>query len=184
MELWGNKIRFGISKLSDNAVYWFAVALDKANQKDNGDVKNKLLGMYNSFNPLVTQIIAATPEDKILRNDILDLKPMNKWYKNTVCLIGDAAHATTPNMGQGGAQAIEDAYYLSKIIQQNSSNKVFELFQQKRQAKVNAIVKQSWTTGKMAHWKYGRGIRNLLIKSVPKSLLEKKMIELYSIELD
>ena len=110
------------------------------------------------------------------------MKPLRKWYKDAICLIGDAGHATTPNMGQGGAEAIEDAYYLSHLQKNSMNENVFESFQQKRQGKVNSIVKQSWTTGKMAHWKYGKGIRNLMLKSIPKKLLEKKMIEMYQIE--
>jgi 2-polyprenyl-6-methoxyphenol hydroxylase-like FAD-dependent oxidoreductase len=71
-------------------------------------------------------------------------------------------------MGQGGAQAIEDAYYLSDLIKSNLFDNVFKLFQQKRQSKVNSIVKQSWATGKMAHWKCGRNFRNFLLKNLPK----------------
>jgi len=85
-------------------------------------------------------------------------------------------------MGQGGAQAIEDAYYLSRLIEINPNQNIFNLFQQKRQDKVNRIVKQSWTTGKMAHWKYGTNLRNFMLKNIPKKILEKKMMEMYEIE--
>jgi 2-polyprenyl-6-methoxyphenol hydroxylase-like FAD-dependent oxidoreductase len=44
------------------------------------------------------------------------LEPIFQWQKDRVCLIGDAAHATTPNMGQGACQAIEDAYLLGKLL--------------------------------------------------------------------
>jgi 2-polyprenyl-6-methoxyphenol hydroxylase-like FAD-dependent oxidoreductase len=44
------------------------------------------------------------------------LEPIYQWQKDRVCLIGDAAHATTPNMGQGACQAIEDAYILGKLL--------------------------------------------------------------------
>lgn len=183
MELWGNQIRFGISKISKDKIYWFAVALDKPNQKDQKDlVKQKLLKMFVNFHPLVNELITATPENNILRNDINDLKPLENWYKNNICLIGDAGHATTPNMGQGGAQAIEDAYYLGNLIQANPNHNIFKLFQQKRQSKVNKIVKQSWTTGKMAHWRYGKSFRNFLLKNLPKKILENKIIEMYQIE--
>jgi len=110
------------------------------------------------------------------------LNSLKKWYKNDCCLIGDAGHATTPNMGQGGGQAIEDAYYLSNLIEKNPNENVFELFQQKRQSKVHTIVKQSWTTGQLAHWKYGKRLRNFLLKNMPKKILEKKMLEMYHIE--
>ena len=183
MELWGNQIRFGISKISKDKVYWFAVAIDKPNQKNNDSlIKQKLLKMFTNFHPLVKELITATPEINILRNDINDLKPLENWHINNVCLIGDAGHATTPNMGQGGAQAIEDAYYMSNLIQETPNQNIFDLFQQKRQPKVNTIVKQSWTTGKMAHWSYGKNIRNFLLKNMPNKMLENKMIEMYQIE--
>ena len=182
-ELWGNQIRFGISKIAKDKVYWFAVVLSSPNGKDDKVlVKEKLLKMFADFNPLVTKLIGLTSVANILRNDIYDLEPLLKWHKNNICLIGDAGHATTPNMGQGGAQAIEDAHYLSNLIVENSDENVFELFQQKRQKKVDLVVNQSWTTGKMAHWKYGKGLRNFLLKNVPKKIIEKKMIELYTIE--
>lgn len=182
-ELWGNQIRFGLSRIADGKYYWFAVALDKPNQVDNqSKVQEKLLNMFKPFHPIVTQLIKTTPTSKVVRNDINDLQPLSNWYKNNVCLIGDAGHATTPNMGQGGAQAIEDAYYLSHFLANHASENVFQLFQQERQSKVNSIVKQSWTTGKMAHWKYGTSFRNLLLKSIPKKLLVKKMIDMYEIE--
>jgi len=183
MELWGNQIRFGISKIAKDKVYWFAVALDRPNQKNDGDLKKqKLLRIYNHFDPLVKELISATSEIAILRNDINDLEPLKNWHKGNVCLIGDAGHATTPNMGQGGAQAIEDAYYLSNLIKSNLNENIFKFFQQKRQSKVNTIVKQSWITGKMAHWKYGKTFRNFLLKSMPKRILENKMKEMYKIE--
>lgn len=183
MELWGNQIRFGLSKIANNKVYWFAVAKENAKQKDDKRlIKQKLLKMFNNFHPLIKKLISATPEINILRNDINDLEPLKNWYKGNICLIGDAGHATTPNMGQGAAQAIEDAYYLSNLVKSNISENIFQLFQQKRQAKVNTIVKQSWTTGKMAHWKYGKNARNFLLKNLPKKILENKMMEMYKIE--
>ncbi|MGL1888482.1 MAG: FAD-dependent monooxygenase [Reichenbachiella sp.] len=181
-ELWGNQVRFGLSKIAQDKVYWFAVALDEPNLKDEPSlVKEKLLNLYADFNPLVQQLISATPSDKIMRNDINDLKPLKNWHKDNICLIGDAGHATTPNMGQGGAQAIEDAYYLSHLIATKPDQNVFEAFQQQRNKKVKAIVQQSWTTGKMAHWKYGKGFRNFILKSIPNNIMVKKMIELYQI---
>lgn len=182
-ELWGNRIRFGFSRISKGRYYWFAVALDKANGKDNEpSIKNKLLNMFKEFSSVVLELINSTPNDKIIRNDINDLKPLKKWYKDNVCLIGDAGHATTPNMGQGGAQAIEDAYYLSHLLHNPSNENMFKAFQEKRQRKVNSVVSQSWTTGQMAHWKYGRGIRNFILKNIPKKLLNRKMIDMYQIE--
>ena len=182
-ELWGNQIRFGFSRITKGKYYWFSVVLDSPNGKDDKTiVQDKLLTLFKDFHATVIDLIKTTPIDKIIRSDINDLKPMPNWHEGNICLIGDAGHATTPNMGQGGAQAIEDAYYLSNLIAKNPKPNNFEVFQQKRQSKVNTIVKQSWTTGKMAHWKYGTGFRNLILKSIPKRILDKKMIKLYEID--
>lgn len=182
LELWGGKYRFGISQISADQVYWFAVGVSEAKQPMEADVKAFLLETYKDFIPLVTTMIEATAEENIIKNDISDLLPLEKWYTDDVLLIGDAAHATTPNMGQGGAQAIEDAFALAHIMMKYPENEVFEVFQKARYKKVNQIVKQSWTTGQLAHWSYGRRVRNLLMKSVPKKLLLKKMMEMYTIE--
>jgi len=184
MELWGNQVRFGISEVSPNKIYWFAVALAKANQKDNPkeNLHQKLTQLFEGYHPVVHKIIRATPLEKIIRNDINDLQPLQKWYKNNCCLIGDAGHATTPNMGQGGAQAIEDAWVISNLIVKYPDENIFEKFQNMRQQKVNFIVKQSWNTGKMAHWKYGTWFRNFLLKNMPNSVLEKSVIKLYQID--
>jgi len=183
MELWGDQVRFGISKVEDNNVYWFAVGLAEANQKDKAlESKVKLLRMFANFHPLCQQLITATEDHKILRNDISDLKPLKTWHKGNICLIGDAGHATTPNMGQGGAQAIEDAYYLGELIGLTPDENVFESFERKRKKKVDKIVSESWLTGKIAHWKYGTGLRNTVLKYLPQSIMEKKLRDIYQLE--
>ncbi len=183
MELWGKGIRFGISQISEDSVYWFAVERSKPGSENNvTTLKRDLLTKFSEFYPLVSSLIEATTIDKILKNDIFDLVPLDKWYHGNCCLIGDACHATTPNMGQGGAQAIEDAHYLSYLITQHPEKNTFGLFEALRKEKVNTIVRQSWTTGKLAHWKYGRRLRNILLASIPQSMLDQKMSEMYHVE--
>ena len=108
IEMWGKGVRFGLSQLSAHERSWFAVKNSKAFQKDDKTIlKQELLKMFKNFHPLVQELINTTEIQDIIRNDITDLKPMKHWQKGNICLIGDAAHSTTPNMGQGGAQAME-----------------------------------------------------------------------------
>jgi FAD binding domain len=65
---------------------------------------------------MVTDLIAATPLEDVLRRDIYDRPPIFKWTKGRVALLGDSAHAMQPNLGQGGCMAIEDAYEMAKIV--------------------------------------------------------------------
>lgn len=184
VETWGKKYRFGLSVISDKEVYWFAVAKAPRGGKDDRSViKGQLQKMYADFSEPIPTILAATPVDRIIRNDITDLEPIGNWYKGRVCLIGDAAHATTPNMGQGGGQAVEDAWFLSRILGEEKDFRVaFQRFQVKRQRKVAQVVKTSWQIGKVAHMSFGQGLRNFLLRNTPKSIAEKRMLDLYSID--
>ncbi|MEM7555775.1 MAG: FAD-dependent monooxygenase [Cyanobacteria bacterium P01_A01_bin.84] len=184
VETWGKKYRFGLSVISDKEVYWFAVAKAPRGRKDNpSTVKEKLQDMYADFSEPIPSILSATPSGHIIRNDITDLQPIGDWYKGRICLIGDAAHATTPNMGQGGGQAVEDAWFLSRILKvEKDYRKAFPQFQKKRQKKVTQVVKTSWQIGKVAHLSFGQGLRNFLLRNTPKSLAEKRMLDLYSID--
>ncbi|MEM9920100.1 MAG: FAD-dependent monooxygenase [Bacteroidota bacterium] len=182
-ELWGDQMRFGFSRITEGQVYWFAVISSPAHQTDDREqLKVQLLERYQAFHPMVKELIEQTPLHKIIRSDINDLKPLDRWYAGNICLVGDAGHATTPNMGQGGAQAIEDAYFLAKAIGASETpSAAFPLFQKQRFKKANDIVWQSWLTGQIAHCKYGQWLRNLLMKSLPKSFLQKKMMEVYQL---
>jgi len=182
IEMWGNQIRFGITKIEKNKFYWFAVVLSSQNEKDiPGIVKEKLSRIFINFHPVVRDLINKTLEKDIVRSDLKDVKPMPFWYKGNICLLGDAAHATTPNMGQGGAQAIEDAYYLSNIIANKHSN-IFKTFQKIRMKKVNLIVKQSWLMGKMGHSKYFIGIRDFLLKTTPRYIFKTRWSAIYKLK--
>ncbi|MCK0156911.1 FAD-dependent monooxygenase [Cellulophaga sp. F20128] len=183
MELWGNQTRFGISKLSKNETSWFAVIKSKPFLEDNTEtLKQELIQLYSGYTEEVAALISNTAVSNIVRNDIIDIKPLRQWHANKVCLLGDAAHGTTPNMGQGGAQAIEDAYFLAKLIAKDSALNVFQEFQDLRFKKVMSIVKQSWITGKVAHMGFGSSVRNFIFKNIPKSLITKKMHYIYQLE--
>ena len=183
IEMWGNGIRFGLSQLSETETSWFAVQKSEAFQKDDKDtLKEKLHTLFKDFHPMVHNLISNTEIKDILRNDITDLKPMKHWQKENVCLIGDAAHATTPNMGQGGAQAIEDGYYLGKLISENPKKNIFKAFETKRFKRVNSIVKQSWVTGKIANMNTGYYIRNAIFSAIPKKLIDKNMYSVYDLK--
>ncbi|WP_103867502.1 FAD-dependent monooxygenase [Aquimarina sp. I32.4] len=184
VEMWGEQLRFGISRLEEGKVYWFAVALSEPNQQDDRSIlKKKLHDMFIDFHPEALNLIQNTPIEKIIRTDLSELQILDTWYQDNICLIGDAAHSMTPDLGQGGGQAIEDAFYLSNMISKNKDiAKVFAEFYQLRYQKVNQIVKKSWGTGIIANIKYGKRIRNFLFRSIPDKLLKKQMIKMYRID--
>ncbi|WP_422355916.1 FAD-dependent monooxygenase [Roseivirga pacifica] len=186
--LWGKKLQFGVSKVEEGKVYWFAVRQSEPNLQDEKEgLKDKLIQMFVDYDPLVRQLISNTPSEKIIRGDLSELKPLKKWNNGNICLLGDAAHSMTPDLGQGGAQAIEDAYYLSNFISNYPQHLsiAFNKFCTYRQPKVNALAKQSRTISKIAIVsKPIELLRNTILKYSPQKAIEKRMIDLYSIAKD
>jgi len=183
-ESWGNGRRFGIVPLVDNEVYWFALTNYKNDFRKEFSIED-LPHLFQSFHPIVQQILASTSKENIITNEINDLKPFAPWHHNKICLIGDAAHATTPNMGQGACQAIEDALALSICLEkENTPEEAFSSFQKLRTKKANGIISQSWQVGKLAQLENGfvRKSRNFFMKLVPASIGEKQSAKI--LELD
>lgn len=184
IESWGKKIRFGFSQVTENQVYWFAVKNASQNGTDNIlTIKAELKNYFSDFNSLVLNIIEHTNAEKIIRNDISDLKRLDKWHKDKVVLVGDAAHATTPNMGQGAGQGMEDAYYLANILaKHNQIEQALNLFEPNRREKVDYVVNNSWIFGQMAHNGFGQIVMKIIMKLTPDRVMKQQMNKLYSIQ--
>ena len=180
-EAWNTETRFGYVQIAPNKVYWYAL---KSNESAQKNITAKLISSYfDSFNPLVKQIIQATPTDSIHTAQIEDLKPMTKWYHSNICLIGDAAHAATPNMGQGACQAIEDAHALALCLSKYEQREACQKFQQLRYKKANTVVNTSWKIGKIAHTssRTVAVLRNQFFRMIPAKLGRKRSERLFEL---
>ncbi|MBL8757678.1 MAG: FAD-dependent monooxygenase [Phycisphaerae bacterium] len=78
------------------------------------DEQREALRLLDGWAEPARAIVGATPPDAVLRNDICDRPPLRTWRRGRVLLLGDAAHPTTPNLGQGAGMAIEDAAALAR----------------------------------------------------------------------
>ncbi|MCT2409606.1 FAD-dependent monooxygenase [Chryseobacterium antibioticum] len=179
IEMWGKGKRFGFVKISDTKLYWYALVNEKKHTH-----YLKLCDYFEDFHPLVLDILEATLEENIILNDIIDLSPIPSWYSDNLCLIGDAAHATTPNMGQGACQAIEDAYVIGQLLEKNRDfNAIFEEFQKIRRKKVDYVVDTSWKIGKISQWEKGNALRNFLMRLIPESKNQKLAEKIIRLEM-
>ncbi|ELR73143.1 Salicylate hydroxylase [Fulvivirga imtechensis AK7] len=183
IESWGRRKRFGFSVIGDSEVYWFAVkSMAPHGNNDSATLKEKLLDTFSDFAEPVSSIINRTPPDKIIRHDLYDLKRLDRWHTGNVCLLGDAAHAMTPNMGQGAAQGVEDAYYISNILSKVADPaKAFACFENHRRKKVDLVVNNSWRFGQLSHNPLLQPLIKAGIRMTPKKILIKQMQELYAV---
>lgn len=178
-EFWGDNLRFATIPLKrDDSYYWYACKNAKANDiYDDQLVKEELKVLFKGFDIEIQKVINSTTQ--ILRNDMWDLKPHHQdWHQKNIIFLGDSIHATTPNLAQGGCQAIEDAYTIAKLIALKGTNdNTFKLYRNLRIKKVNYIVNQSWKYGKISHQK--NKISEMIMQYVFKLLPNSYFINQY-----
>lgn len=185
-ETWGAKGRFGIVPMANNTVYWFACINAEANSETFRSYKIKnLLGHFKDYHSPIPQILSDTADEALIWGDINDLVPIDKYAFGNAVLIGDAAHATTPNMGQGACQAIEDAVILSWEIQRSEDiQSAFKSFENKRLKRTHFIVNRSYQIGKIAqeHNPLLIRLRNMALRLIPQKINEKQLEVLYNVD--
>lgn len=179
IEAWSQGIRIGLVPLGNDRVYWFAVEAVPSGKTPT--VTDQLPQLFIDFHPVVSDILRATPVEQVHLAPLCDLPALPQWHQGAVCLLGDAAHAPTPNMGQGAGQAIEDARVIALCLaQQQSPAAAFEQFEQLRRPKAERIRKMSWIIGKMGHWRHpiATSFRQLILRSTPPKTQQKQLHEL------
>ncbi|WP_298462552.1 FAD-dependent monooxygenase [uncultured Cellulomonas sp.] len=115
-ETWGRGRRFSALLMADDEVYCWAT-VSKPAGRDVEDDRAELLARFGDWHQPVPALIEATPPDRILRHDVVELaRPLPALHAGRVALVGDAGHALTPDLGQGGCLALEDAVELALLM--------------------------------------------------------------------
>jgi 2-polyprenyl-6-methoxyphenol hydroxylase-like FAD-dependent oxidoreductase len=190
-ELWGTKggLRSSYAQINDEEVYWYITKKEKEGTKiPTLKVKKYLLDLVSEFQSDIQKVIQNTDNQAIIQNDLSDLTPLKRWHKGNIVLMGDAAHATTPNLGQGACQAIEDAYVLadclaSTPLKAGSVLEAFLLFEKLRMEKANFVVKTSMQIASLNNigGAIGYRLRNGFMRMIPTSVGEKQFDYLFKL---
>ncbi|MGW6737242.1 FAD-dependent monooxygenase [Streptomyces sp. NPDC055013] len=113
-ESWGRGRIWGSHPLKDGRVYAYAAAITPSAERAPDDEKAELLRRYGDWHDPIPAILAAARPEDVLRHDVHHIaEALPAYHRGRVALVGDAAHAMPPMLGQGGNQAIEDAVVLA-----------------------------------------------------------------------
>ncbi len=149
VEVWGRARRFGFAPLPGGRTYWYATRNAPQDEAERGVRKDEVLAEFDGWHAPVRDLIEATDAGVLLRHDILDRPPSRAWGRGRVTLLGDAAHAMTPNLGQGACQAIEDAVVLARSLAATGDvAAAFRAYEAARMPRTAAIVRESWRVGR------------------------------------
>lgn len=170
MELYGRGKRFGIGPVGLGRTGWWAAA--------NTDYADQLTDLFAGWYAPVLELIEATPPSTILKTMATDREPNKRWGTGRMTLLGDAIHPTTPNLGQGGCQAMEDALVLTRCFEKYGASEValrnYEQLRHQRTAILTKISRYYGRTGQLENI-WARALRRMSLSLAPEPLAQRLM---------
>src|SRR5215216_1169681 len=170
IELHGRGKRFGLGPVGHGRLGWWATA----NTTNTGDLSRLFAGWYRP----VLQLIEATPPSSILKTGAFDRPSNRNWGRGRMTLLGDAIHPTTPNLGQGGCQAMEDAIVLARCFEKyGASEEALRTYERRRHGRTATLTRISRQYGNVGQWEniLARGLRKTALSLAPESLARRLM---------
>jgi FAD-dependent urate hydroxylase len=152
----GDGKRVSLMPIAENRFYFFFdVPLPVGLDNNKSQYKTLFKQYFQHWCAPVQNLIEAIDVETTNRVEIHDIEPFTQFYKGRVVIMGDAAHSTTPDIGQGGCQAMEDAIYLARALQINTLGleDALKRYQNKRNERANELVLRARKRCDVTHMK-------------------------------
>lgn len=129
--------------------------------------------LFRGWHDPIPALIAATPPGALFRTDIRDRPPQRHWGRGPITLLGDAAHAMTPNLGQGAGTSIEDGVVLAECLRRLPVEAALRRYEAIRQPRTRRFQTLSWRVGRLGQWQnpLACALRDLLYRLTPESAM-------------
>jgi 2-polyprenyl-6-methoxyphenol hydroxylase-like FAD-dependent oxidoreductase len=170
IEIHGVGKRFGIGPVGLGRVGWWAAA--------NTDNTDNCADLFAGWYAPVVELIEATPRTSILKTRAFDRDPTKTWGAGRMTLLGDAIHPTTPNLGQGGCLAMEDAMVLARCFQKYGAvENALRGYEHCRYKRTTAVSRYSRHYGSIGQWEnvWARRLRRSALSLTPEFLAQRFM---------
>lgn len=177
----GGPNQFGIWQLRGGEVYWFAATPAVEGAQRRGSSRPPEL--FGTWHPPIPQLLAATPTRRITVTDIYDSTPLPRWSAGSVVLVGDAAHPSLPNMGQGTSQAFEDVAVLAdRLAAEPDIGRALRQYEARRRRRARSAWSQARMLARVGCW-HGRlacRIRETLMTAAPERAQRGQLARLFA----
>ncbi len=173
---WGPGAEFGIVPLADGRVYWFG-AVEAPSGVRHEDERAAVLANFDGWHPPIPELIATS--EVVLHHDIEYLATLPRSFvRGRVVLLGDAAHAMTPHLGQGGCQALEDAVVLAAALARTPDvESAAAHYDRQRRPRTAAVARRAEQVGRVNALRNPVAVaaRNAMIKLTPSIIGVRSM---------
>ncbi|MFD5622471.1 FAD-dependent monooxygenase [Streptomyces yangpuensis] len=183
-ETWGRGERFGVVPLADGRTYVYATALAPEGYRP-ADVRTELLRRYGTWHDPIPALLERIDPAAVLQHDLYDLAaPLPRFHHGRLVWLGDAAHAMTPNLGQGGCQAVEDAVVLAHLLDGAGTGGVpaaLAAYSAARCARTDAIRVRARRAGRIAALTHpvAVALRDLAVRATPDRAAQRALDDIF-----
>ena len=176
-QVYGPSSIFGMFPVDERLFWWGSQIRPEGAVDPPIGRKRDLLNTFSGWPEQVPEIIEATPQEHIFHQDLYDRKPLKRWREGRVTLLGDAAHPTTPTLGQGAGMAIEDGVVLGRelaglgsLSARGTVEAALVSYENKRIPRTTLIVKRSGWLAKLSHINNPMGLfmRERVLSAMPQ----------------
>lgn len=175
---------FGLFPVGENALYWFTDSALRGAPPGADEARRRMLSLTADWHPAVPALIEATPPADIYVDAIARLaRPLPSFAIGGIALLGDAAHAMTPDLGQGASQAFEDAAAVTRCLAGARPADVAERLRRydaERRPRANRLMlqssRQSWLTTRTGA---GAWLRDATLRATPNRFATRQLAALW-----
>jgi 2-polyprenyl-6-methoxyphenol hydroxylase-like FAD-dependent oxidoreductase len=171
-EFWGRGERFGVLPVRHNRVAWYA-SVNVAGSSKPSEPMQTLVDRFGGWIEPVPSVLAATPPETIVCNDVYDRPLTRQRVSRRVALVGDAAQPMTPDLGQGACQAVVDAWTITdSLVRSTDVATAVADYQHRRWRTAAAAAVLARSLGRVGQWEqpFACWAREAVLRATPLSL--------------
>ncbi|RSM69648.1 2-polyprenyl-6-methoxyphenol hydroxylase [Kibdelosporangium aridum] len=163
---------FLIHPVGPHQVYWALGTAADAPGIRHDDERDQVHRLVGDWHQPIPQLVETTSETKIRRVDIHEVPPIPSFVEGRVALLGDAAHAMSPDRGQGAGQSLEDAVVLAAMLTATKDiPRALRHYDEQRRPRTQDTARNARRTGQqmISNSLVGHLMVNGILRSVPSS---------------
>ncbi|GAA3459110.1 FAD-dependent monooxygenase [Saccharothrix longispora] len=174
----GPGVEAGVLPLGDGRVCWYAATVAPAGGRADDEL-GEVRRLVGDWHDPIPAVLAATPPEAVLRHDVHELgTPLPTYVRGRVALLGDAAHAMTPYLGQGACMAIEDGVVLASLCARHDVPTALAEYDRARRPRTQAVARASRAMGRVGHRlrnPVAVAVRDAAVRAVPTAVALRGM---------
>ena len=132
--------QFGLLPMPGGRAYWFLMSEAGGPGVRYDDDLAEVHRLVGAWHAPIPEVLAATRPEAVLHHDVTTLPPLETYAHGRTVLLGDAAHAQSPDLGQGACQAIEDAVVLAAVAAASGLARTPEAYDARRRPRSQAVA--------------------------------------------